>query len=66
MTKWLWNQYTSNNEKVQYQSYDQSFMIAGTKENMTVWCLRDECYKLEELFSMAQMEFNKEELWIES
>jgi hypothetical protein len=66
MTKWLWNPYTSNNENVQYQSYDQSFMVAGTKAAMTVWRLREERYALEELFSKAQMDFDKEELWIES
>ena len=66
MTKWLWNPYTSNNENVQYQSYDQSFMVAGTKAAMTVWRLREERYSLEALFSKAQMDFDREELWIES
>ncbi len=51
LTRRLWNQYTSKDENVQYQSYDQSFMVAGTYETMKVfhfpnqerWNVRDLC-----------------------
>lgn len=65
MTTWLWNQYTSNDENIQYQSYDQSFMIAGTKDNMTVWRLREDRYSVRDLFEMAKMDYD-ERLWLEN
>lgn len=66
MTRWLWNPLTSNDKKTQYQSYDQSFMIAGSKETMTVWRLKKEPYSTEELFEIANVEFDKEDIWIEN
>lgn len=66
MTKWLWNPYTSNNENVQYQSYDQSFMIAGTEQNMTVWKIRDELYPVKELFNLAGVAFDENDIWLEN
>ena len=41
-------------------------MFAGTKAAMTVLRLREEGYALEELFSKAQMDFDNEDLRIES
>lgn len=66
MTRWIWNPLVSNNENIQYQSFDQSFMVAGTYETMSVWELKPEKWTVEELFELADIDFDKSELWIES
>lgn len=62
----LWNFYTSNNKNVQLQSYDQSFMVAGTKPNMKVYKTNFDRWNIKDLANWVGFQFEEEELWIES
>lgn len=62
----MWNPYTSRDKKVQFQSYDQSFMVAGTFENMRVYKLRNELWDVVSLSRWGGLVFKPEELWQES
>lgn len=67
LTEKLWNRYTSLDPKPQLQSFDQSFMIAGTHENMNVYRLREKRWELGELFDEWSMQlFDPEDLWLEN
>ena len=66
MTKWIWNPKISRNDKTQFQSYDQSFMIAGSKENMSVWHVREQLYPVNELFEMVGHEFDENDIWLDN
>lgn len=63
----MWNQYTSGDENVQFQSYDQSFMVAGTTENMKVYKFENrENWTIEELCEYSSVVFDRSELFEES
>lgn len=66
LTRLMWNPYTSREENVQFQSYDQSFMIAGTTDTMKVFrCSSSRC-SLKELSGYVYSDFDYSDLWIES
>ena len=62
----LWNQHTSLEENIQYQSYDQSFMVAGTKETMKIYRLNDKLWNVSELSEWVESKFDSSELWEEN
>ena len=66
LTRFMWNHYTSTIEKVQYQSYDQSFMVAGTVDSMKVFKLSDTPWSVEELADIVHAPFDASELWPET
>lgn len=66
LVKMMWNMYTSNETKIQYQSYDQSFMIAGTFENMKVYKTSDIYWNIYDLGKWGGLEFDVNDLWEES
>ncbi len=53
----IWNYYTSHDENVQIQSYDQSFMIAGTKDVMDVYCMSERRWSIGELAELAHFDW---------
>lgn len=62
----LWNPYTSTEENIQYQSFDQSFMVAGTTENMKVFKLNERKWEIKEFEPWTTTVFEQEELWHEN
>ena len=75
LTRRMWNQYTSKEEKLQYQSYDQSFMVVGTKVSddpdypeTKAFRVRREKWTLEELLAYIPEEERKKidfsQVWI--
>lgn len=63
----MWNPHTSCDENVQYQSYDQSFMVAGTTDNMKVYKFKyRENWDIDELCKYSSVVFDKSELYEES
>ena len=62
----MWNPYTSNEKEPQYQSYDQSFMVAGTTEKMKVFKYRSDHWNVNELSEYVHSTFSKEDIWIEN
>lgn len=66
LTSLIWNPYTSKDEKAQYQSYDQSFMVAGTTDVMEVFKYRTARWDIRELSRYVRSEFDKNDLWTES
>ena len=66
LTRLIWNPYTSYDEKVQYQSYDQSFMIAGTVPEMKVFKCRSTRWDVRELSGYVRSDFDRNDLWTES
>lgn len=58
MTKYIWNDYTSNNKNVQFQSFDQSFMIAGSTAEMIVYELNKNRWSVDELADIYHYSFN--------
>lgn len=57
LTERIWNIYTSNNKNVQQQSYDQSFMVAGSTPTMKVYKLNDRPWSIDELSEVAYYDF---------
>ena len=66
LTKMFWNPTTSNNENVQFQSFDQSFMVAGTYENMKVYKTYDRFWDIETLADYINVPFDTGELFEEA
>jgi len=66
LTSLIWNPYTSYDKKVQYQSYDQSFMVAGTTDVMKAFKCRSARWAVRELSGYVRSEFDESDLWIES
>lgn len=62
----LWNPYTSTEENIQYQSYDQSFMVAGTKEPMKIFKLNERRWNVMDFEPWTTTVFEEEELWQEN
>jgi len=62
----MWNPHTSNDENPQYQSYDQSFMVAGTTEVMKVFKSAEKHWEIGELSDYVDVPYNPQDLWIES
>ncbi len=58
LTKRVWNVYTSKNKNMQFQSFDQSFMVAGSTPVMKVYKIHDRRWSIEELSEIAHYDFN--------
>lgn len=58
MTKRIWNPYTSKNENAQFQSFDQSFMVAGSTPVMQVYQMQDIRWSIDELAELSYHEFH--------
>lgn len=62
----MWNMYTSNEENVQFQSYDQSFMVAGTYDTMKVYKTSDRYWNIYDFAKWGGIDFEEDDLWEES
>ena len=58
LTKRVWNVYTSKNKNMQFQSFDQSFMVAGSTPIMKVYKVHDRRWSIDELSEIAHYDFN--------